>query len=562
MGRVEHSTEERDASGPDEDGLPDTESTLPRVEGDPVHSVVTTPGLTSTTTAVMSMPSTVTVSVASEATPITTPISTGITVPASIPSIITPVTASMVTPALMYPSTAMVTTPISIDITVPAGIPSIITPVTASMVTPALMCPRTVTSVAATPTAPVFSTDSTVTPVMLGTSSTVDVMHSVTQLLDVQRVMMAAQVQAMAAQTVPPLCKFTGEDIHSEDGSFERWIEGFEERAKAMGWKDEQRLFQLKAHLDKTAEHAVRMLSESEKSSYEATVAALEKRFLSLDIEELRGLEFHQLMQDKQGVEEIGICLQKLARKAFPKSSPKEFDRLLKGRFYQALLPKWQRKLGAPKATETFDDLYARARALERHDQQFNVRTGNNKPQASFPQKSASHKEGKQMGGNEQRPEHHINRGPRRGSGQSYPKGGKCWHCNGYGHIERNCPKRGTESPGRTAKISTVATPGIPEMTIRQLEEVLASKRLAAEQNKLSADIGTVTGVTSGTNQVSNSSVDATDAIGPILYLEVSIEGHPVKALVDTGAQSTILSQSMLHEIARHMKLQSRDLPK
>ena len=29
-----------------------------------------------------------------------------------------------------------------------------------------------------------------------------------------------------------------------------------------------------------------------------------------------------------------------------------------------------------------------------------------------------------------------------------------------------------------------------------------------------------------------------------------------------TGAQSTILSQSMLHEIARHIKLQSRDLPK
>jgi len=47
---------------------------------------------------------------------------------------------------------------------------------------------------------------------------------------------------------------------------------------------------------------------------------------------------------------------------------------MLKGRFYQALLPKWQRKLGAPKATETFDDLYARARTLERHDQQFSAR--------------------------------------------------------------------------------------------------------------------------------------------------------------------------------------------
>lgn len=125
------------------------------------------------------------------------------------------------------------------------------------------------------------------------------------------------------------------------------------------------------------------MLSETERCSYESTVAALRKRFLSLDIEELRGLEFHQLMQIKQSVEEMGICLQKLAKKAFPGSTPKEFDRLLKGRFYQALLSKWQRKLGAPKATETFDDLYARARALERHDQQFNVRASNDKPQGS-----------------------------------------------------------------------------------------------------------------------------------------------------------------------------------
>ncbi len=98
-------------------------------------------------------------------------------------------------------------------------------------------------------------------------------------------------------------------------------------------------------------------------------------------------------------------------------------------------------------------------------------------------------------------------------------------------------------------------------MSIKQLEEVLASKRLAVEQDKLSAEIGTITGVTAA-NQVSNSEVDITDAVGPVLYLDISIEGHPVKALVDTEAQSTILSQSVLHDIARHMKSQSRGLPK
>ena len=96
----------------------------------------------------------------------------------------------------------------------------------------------------------------------------------------------------------------------------------------------------------------------------------LRKRFQSLDIEELKGLEFHQLMQDKQSVEELVVVLQTLARKAFPESGAKMFDHMLKGHLYQALLPKWQHKLGAPKTDKSFENLYARARAIERHDQQ------------------------------------------------------------------------------------------------------------------------------------------------------------------------------------------------
>ena len=81
-------------------------------------------------------------------------------------------------------------------------------------------------------------------------------------------------------------------------------------------------------------------------------------------------------MQDKQSAEELGVRQQTLARKAFPSSNSKEFDRLLKWQYYQALLPECESKLGAPKSTETFGYLYFRACALERHDQQFNARAG------------------------------------------------------------------------------------------------------------------------------------------------------------------------------------------
>ena len=59
-----------------------------------------------------------------------------------------------------------------------------------------------------------------------------DVMKSVALLLEEQRKMMAVQVQAMAAHSVPLLPHFTGDDIHTEEGCFDRWFELFEEQAK------------------------------------------------------------------------------------------------------------------------------------------------------------------------------------------------------------------------------------------------------------------------------------------------------------------------------------------
>ena len=116
---------------------------------------------------------------------------------------------------------------------------------------------------------------------------------------------MEAQVQAMAAKAVPPIHKYSRESINTDEGSIDLWVKQFEERAWVAGWSDSQKLFQLKAHQEKMAEHTVRMLPEEEKSSYTRVILALQKRFCSLDIEELRGLEFHQLMQDKHSVKEL-----------------------------------------------------------------------------------------------------------------------------------------------------------------------------------------------------------------------------------------------------------------
>ena len=79
-----------------------------------------------------------------------------------------------------------------------------------------------------------------------------------------------------------------------------------------------------------------------------------------------------------------------------------------------------------------------------------------------------------------------------------------------------------------------------------ELENILAQRCLSEEGQHL----------TDVSMNVVSSSVQCveTEAVGSTLCLQVSVEGVPVDALVDTGSQSTIISRSMLHSIARKQK--------
>ena len=109
---------------------------------------------------------------------------------------------------------------------------------------------------------------STVVPITPSSTVTTEmpdtVMQTMTQFLEAQTKMLAAQTQAMAAQSFPPMPHFTGEGDQSDEDSFERWMEHFEERAR--GWPPDQCLYQLKAHLSKTAKQAFRMLPEKDRN--------------------------------------------------------------------------------------------------------------------------------------------------------------------------------------------------------------------------------------------------------------------------------------------------------
>ncbi len=58
-----------------------------------------------------------------------------------------------------------------------------------------------------------------------------------------------------------------------------------------------------------------------------------------------------------------------------------------------------------------------------------------------------------------------------------------------------------------------------------------------------------------------NTIIASTKAVGPLMEVTIDVEGIPILATVDTGAQSTILSRSAFHEVARHIRKTGQDVP-
>ena len=378
----------------------------------------------------------------------------------------------------------------------------------------------------------------------------------IVKLFESQSQLIAAQVQAA---TLPPLASFDGQS-GDDDTEFERWLEKFEERAKLAKWTPETKLCQLRLHLSKLAEQAYLMLSKDVRSNYDQVIVALKKRFRSVEIAELKGMEFHRRVQGDETIEKLGMDLQKLGQKAFPSMEGKELDRMLKGRFYQALHPRWQRKLNAPKHDETFAQLFERARMLEQHEKQFTASAtsrgetkkpksaGATQPPSSFRSSIVPEKS-------------------RPASTTNFVR--LCHFCRQPGHLARSCPERlkgmKSEAPGhssnaaaRTSCVEVKETRTQDELTEEELELLLARCRLRKEKEMLpevSGTDGAVGCITAFQKK------QPEPAIGPLFYCDIEVEGVPVTSMVDCGSQTTIISRSLLHRVARQRQKDGRSPP-
>ena len=398
---------------------------------------------------------------------------------------------------------------------------------------------------------------------------------TVAQLIKAQTEALAAQTQAVAAQHLPPVKTFTGDGKLTDADSFERWLENFEERAKLVGWNEAQQLHQLKLLLDKTALRAFRMFPKEDRQDFNRAKEALKNRFKSVEIEELRGLEFHHKMQTTESIEEFGLELQSLANEAFPSTPAKDFDRMLKGRFFQALHVQWQRKLEAPKPAESFKELYDRARIVEQHEKQYTAAAAA-RGETKHLEHSRRYRPPSDGTGAFPDKENH--------SSNAYNQERICFICKQPGHISHYCPHRGKygkEASGRgqytpqpsysgqnhhgssfqnrsqgnvTSRSAAIQFTSLEDFTESQLEDLLAERRLQNGKERVTESSGRMSAISASDNVRSK-------AVGPTVCLPITIEGVTVEALVDTGSQSTIISRAMLKEIGRHQKCQGKPLP-
>ena len=192
--------------------------------------------------------------------------------------------------------------------------------------------------------------------------------------------------------------------------------------------------------------------------------------------------------------------LQKLGHKAFTATEGREMDRLLKGRFYQALHPRWQRKLNAPRTDETFAQLYERACMFEQHEKQFTASAACRTETKSKRSRSSTQARGSRpttttTTATSQRSQRSQESIPTQASAPKFVC--LCHVCREPGHLARHCPSRlknsKHESPGRSTNSPAAQTSSVQveetnerkELTEEELESLLARCRLQKEKQML-----------------------------------------------------------------------------
>ena len=343
----------------------------------------------------------------------------------------------------------------------------------------------------------------------------------------------ASLANALLAQQLPPLPKFSGGEQAQEE-PFKEWLAQFELTAEVCSWSKRAKLIHLTTRLRGEAFAFYRSCTLGQKSDYDRLVAELSQRFTPVRIQSVQTSMFHDRKQkEKETVDAYAQELKALFYKAYPQvqegdGAAESMGRsVLSSQFVAGLLPPLKSKLAGVEGD--FEKLLVKARFEEAKLREF---AG---ARAVTPSRKVSFNPQNKPDNNNQSAEpisHNQSAGP-----SHHPMQGlRCDVCDSPNHLRRRCPFRNRGAPrearGSNRRVSAVVRleADSHEPPCSQEEEVESALEEATALMH-----GVATKETTGTGQ-----------LGPVLTVDVALEGEMVSALVDTGSPVTIVSLNCL----------------
>ena len=330
---------------------------------------------------------------------------------------------------------------------------------------------------------------------------------------------------ALMAQQLPPLSKFNGSDLSSEE-PFQDWIAQFELVAGVYKWSPQAKLIHLTTRLRGEAFTFYRSCSKQQKVSYDLLVKELTRRFTPVRIQSVQTSLFHDRKQgDHESIDSYAQDLKSRFYKAYPQSqqgneAAESMGRsVLASQFVAGLIPALKPKVAGTEGG--FEELLIKARFEEAKLRDLGPSMKPSESPATSGRSTGPPKQSQPVG--ERRPLL------------------ECTKCGGTNHTARYCRWRGRAEPaearggkGNSRNVSVRAL-------VPPKEDNQSHQRKAELDEALTEMVTTMHTITS---QEEKGGVE----LGPTLMSEVQLEGCPVNALLDTGSPVSIVSLKFLLE--------------
>ena len=174
----------------------------------------------------------------------------------------------------------------------------------------------------------------------------------------------------LVTHQLPPINKFSGEELDKEGETFQDWIEQFEMIAQMCGWDNQAQLVNLTTRLRGQAYSFYRTCSPHQRSDYSLLKSQLKERFTPVRIQAVHSSLFHQRKQGtKETVDQYAQELRKLFYQAYSRENQESgetegFGRsVLVHQFVAGLLPVLRSKIAGNEGD--IDHLLIKARFEE-----------------------------------------------------------------------------------------------------------------------------------------------------------------------------------------------------